>query len=153
MSRTARCGAVITIVAGASLVSCAHPSVDPAISPLFLAHATPPIHINFTCDGTNQISLTDDDGNAAWTFQAKKNETVSWLVPGNVSINGIMSKAPSVPLPLSTQGLQGGNGNPYRGQVNANAQSRHYPYNIDVTCTPQAGPAVRLVIDPDMIIL
>ena len=153
MSRTARRGAVIIIVAAVSLSSCARPSVDPIISPLFMANATAPIHINFTCDGTNQISLTDDAGDAAWSFEAKKFETVSWVVPANVSINGISSKVPSVPLPLSTPGPQGGKGNPYTGQVNATAQSkRHYLYNIDVTCAPLAGPAVRLVIDPDMII-
>ena len=97
--------------------------------------------------------LTDDAGNPAWTFKAKKNDPVSWVVLGNVSINAITSKSPAIPLPLTTPGPQGGNGNPYRGQVNSNAQSRHYLYSIDVTCTPQSGPAVRLVIDPDMIIL
>lgn len=153
MSNIARSGALVTIVGAALLASCARPSMDPDVGPRALADAVAPIHINFTCDGVNQISLTDNDGNPAWTFKAKKNDPVSWVVLGNVSINAITSKSPAIPLPLTTPGPQGGNGNPYKGQVNSNAQSRHYLYSIDVTCTPQSGPAVRLVIDPDMIIL
>ena len=155
MSRTARSGALVSIIAGALLASCARPSMDPNVGPHALADAAPPIHINFTCDGVNQLSLTDDDGNPAWTFKAKKNDPVSWVVLGNVNINAITSKSPAIPLPLTTPGPQGGNGNPYRAQVNSNAQSRHYLYSIDVTCTPApgGGAPVRLVIDPDMIIV
>ena len=154
MSRTARSGGLVSIIACALLASCARPTMDPNVGPHALADAAPPIHVNFTCDGVNQVSLTDDDGNPAWAFKAKRNDPVSWVVLGNVNINAITSKSPAIPLPLTTPGPQGGNGNPYRAQVNSNAQSRHYLYSIDVTCTPTSGGGapVRLVIDPDMIV-
>ena len=155
MSRTARSGALITILAGVVLASCARPSMDPDVGPRVFTDAVAPIHINFTCQGgVNQISLTDDNGNPAWTFKAKKNDPVSWVVPANVTINSISSKTPAIPLPVSPNGNSGGsNGKSYETKVNSDAQSKHYLYNIDVTCTSTSGAVVRLVIDPDMIIL
>lgn len=154
MSRTARCGAVVTIIAVGLLSSCARPSMDPNVGPHVLADAESPININFTCNGTNQISLTDNNGVAAWTFKARKNNPVSWQVPANVTINAISSKSPAIPLPVSPNGSAGGsNGKSYDAKVNADAVSKRYFYNIDVTCTPTSGAAVRLVIDPDMIVV
>ena len=160
MTRTARCGALITIAAAALLGACARPSVDPNGGPHIFADAVAPIHINFSCDDANkgiQVSLIDDNGNPAWAFKAKKNDPVSWLVPANVTINSISPKDPAIPLPISPNGNSGhSNGRSYDVKVNGNAPGSnvHYPYNIDVSCTPPGGGTpVRLVIDPDMIIL
>ena len=153
MSRTARCGDVIAFVASGLLISCARPAMNPEVGPLVLRDAESPISINFTCNGPNVISLTDNNGNQAWTFKARKNAPVSWLVPANVTINSISSKTPAIPLPLSPNGNAGGsNGKSYDSKVDSDAQSKHYLYNIDVTCTSAVGATVRLVIDPDMII-
>ena len=153
MSRATRSGVFLTMMAGTVLASCARPSMDPEVGPHILGDASPPIHVNFTCDGgINQFSLTDDYGNPAWTFKARRRDPVSWTVPATVAINAITSKSSSIPLPLTPTGPQGGKGNPYRGQVNGDAESRHYLYSIDVTCTSTSGTAVRLVIDPEMII-
>ena len=156
MSRAARSGAFITMIAGVVLASCARPSMDPEVGPHILADAKAPVHINFTCDGgVNNISLTDRVGLPAWTFSAGKNDLVSWEVPVNVAINAIASKS-AIALPITITEAHGGNGNPIKGQLNSSAESgHHHLYYIDVSCTPTAGnrTPVRLVIDPEMIIL
>jgi len=118
--------------------------------------AVPPININFTCGNANQgiaVTLLDNNNNPAWSFSAHKNDPVSWVAPDNVTINEIKSKSPGIPLPLTVD--PGGSSHAYKAHVNGGAQPNHYLYSIDVTCTPAAGggPPVRLVIDPEMIIL
>ena len=156
MLSTGRYGAVVTIVAGGLLSSCAQSSRDPVVSPLILAEAESPIKIEFTCNGTNnKIGLTGKNGVSAWTFKAKKKDPVSWLVDTNVTINGISAKLNEPELPLSSDGTSGGTkGTPYQTKVKDNADLKTYHYNIDVTCTPMIGGGnpVKLTIDPDMII-
>ena len=159
MSNSVRFGAVVTLVAGGLLSSCARAPRDPAVDPHILTDAEPPININFTCGNANQgiqVTLVDNNNNPAWTFKAHKNDPVSWLVPGNVTINAISSKSATNPLPVLPDGDAGGSdGKPYKVKVKDNVHiNDKYSYNIDVTCTPAPGkgPPVRLVIDPDMII-
>lgn len=155
MSRTAPCGALIAIMMASLVASCARPA-SPAIGPYTLLDAKFPITINFTCNGgVNTIGLTDAANHQAWSVSANKGEAIRWRVPPNVTINSIKPK-PGGTLPVVTNGQQGGNdGDDYNGTVDNGAGSgAHYPYAIDVTCKPSGGGTpVKLVIDPDMIIL
>jgi len=140
------------LAVAASLLSCnpSSPNLTVAVSP----KSASPIHVNFACDSVASIGLVDANGKSAWVFTADKKDTVSWVVPGNVTINSITGKTPADTLPLDPNGAQGGQpGVSVDSKVrDSNKQETTYRYNILATCHPATGPDVHLLIDPDMIV-
>lgn len=151
MSRSGACRTLATVLVAASLLSC-KPRRDETV----VGYADPvgPIHINFSCGDPISIGLADAAGTPAWTVKTKKKDPISWEVPANVTINSIMGKLPTDPLPLDPDGPQGGTpGVSFKSKVkDSNKPTTEYHYKIDVTCHPVTGPDVRLVLDPEMIV-
>lgn len=153
--------AIVALLAVASLVSCAtgvqQPSskqggVQSVESLVAVLDAVAPdvdsIRINFSCDTVDSIALKAPNGRSAWSVRRRRNDSISWVVPSNVTINSIGGA-----LPLDSAGPQGGApGTPYKSKVKDNAERKTYHYIIDATCQPAAAPARRLIIDPEFIV-
>jgi hypothetical protein len=108
--------------------------------------------IKFTCDTVLSIALTTPSGGPAWSVRRQRNNPISWVVPGNVTINSIVGKTSADTLPLDPDGPQGGTvGAPFKSKVKANAQEKAYNYSIDASCTA-SGNTTRLLIDPEFIV-
>ena len=152
MSHAGAFRTLVTLVVAASLVSCKPTS--PSRTVAFSPKSASPIHVNFVCGAVDSIGLADANGKSAWVFTADKKDTVSWVVPTNVTINSITGKTVADTLPLDSIGTQGGQpGVSFNSKVrDSNKQETTYHYNIDATCHPATGPDVHLLIDPDMIV-
>lgn len=112
------------------------------------------VHINFVCGPVDSIGLTDKNGRPAWSFRRKPNESITWVVPQAVTIDSIVSKSVN-PLPLDQNPNDPHGGAPgvaFKATVKSGAANGPYHYVIKTTCNPQTGPAIKLVIDPEMII-
>lgn len=152
MSRAGAYRTLALLLVAASLVACDSEDDDDAV-----ARYTPaagPVHINVTCADTISVGLADASGNPAWTFSTKKKDTVTWVVPANVTINSIRGKSPADSLPLDSAGTQGhAPGASFISKVREGPQPpTDYHYKIDATCHPATGPDVHLLIDPEMIV-
>jgi len=152
--------AIIALVAVASLLSCAKgdqqvsskqgvQSVESLVAILdAVAPEVDSVRINFYCGTVDSIALKAPNGSSAWSVRRKQNDTISWVVPSNVTINSIGGA-----LPLDSAGPQGGSpGTPYKSKVKSDAQRKTYHYIIDATCQPAAAPARHLIIDPEFIV-
>ena len=147
MSRTVMSRALLAAMAAVLLVSCnrffgGRVAGDRPTSPMLL---------QLTCHGgLDSIALTGANGVPAWVFEPKRNDDVEWRTVANVTIDSIVSKPRQDPLPLDPPLRPGG---PFRSKVKGNAdRHKHFYYSIFATCRPTSGPAVRMMIDPDMII-
>ena len=152
--------AIVALVAVASLVSCAKgdqqvsskqggvQSVESLVAVLdAVAPETDSIRINFSCGTVDSIALKTPHGGSAWSVRRRQNDTISWVVPSNVTINSIAG------LPLDSAGSQGGTpGTPYKSKVKGNAERKTYHYAIQATCHPASGDSIRLIIDPEFIV-
>jgi hypothetical protein len=120
-----------------------------------------PIDIDISCDANPvTIRLTDKDGNSAWVVDTE-NRQIRWRVKNQnnrVTINAIQPKQPgNWPVDVDSDEHGGSGGRPYKATVRsvanggpANGTSLHYA--IDVTCQPQSGNPIRLLIDPEFIV-
>jgi hypothetical protein len=108
--------------------------------------------VKFSCDTVISIALTTPSGGPAWSVRRQRNNPISWVVPGNVTINSIVGKTSADSLPLDPDGPQGGTaGAPFKSKVKGNAQEKGYNYLIDASCTA-SGNTTRLLIDPEFIV-
>src|SRR3954468_7528880 len=104
MSHAGAFRTLVLLAVAASLVSCSDDDDDKVAG---YTAPSGPVHINFSCGDTLSIGLADASGNPAWSFSAKKKDTVSWVVPTNVKINSILPKTAADSLPLDSAGTQG----------------------------------------------
>ena len=153
MSHAGACRTLAMLVVATSL-ACNPSSPNNNVAVLGSPQSVSPIHVNFTCGAIDSLALVDANGTPAWTFITKKNDTISWVVPSNVTINSITGKTAADTLPLVSNGPQGGQpGVSFDSKVqNSNKSETKYHYNIDATCHPQTGSDVHLLIDPEMIV-
>jgi hypothetical protein len=106
-----------------------------------------------------EVGLFDKhSGQPAWAFRrhtdAPKNE-IEWTVPDDVTIESIEGKTESLPIDVDSNQHGGAPGKPFKATVRSDPEdppTKTYDYAITVTYEPTNGDAVRLVIDPEMIV-
>jgi hypothetical protein len=137
--------ALVALVAVASLVACTK-DFDKAQYDA-LVQSVDSITVKFSCGVVDSIALKAPNGGPAWAVSRKRKSPISWVVPGNVTIDSIGG------LPLDSAGSQGGTpGTPFKSKVKGNAEFKTYHYVIASTCHPAAGPDRHLIIDPEFIV-
>jgi len=110
------------------------------------------VSVNFVCATGDTIALKTPAGKSAWSVRRNPNDVITWVVPSNVTIHSIKGKSAGE-FPVDSAGVQGGApGASFKAKVKGNAANGMYHYLINATCTPASGPAVNLVIDPEMIV-
>ena len=141
--------AIVALVASASFVSCSDSEeLIPQAEVDALVPYVDSIRVNFSCGTVDSIALkTAPGGGPAWSVRRMRNDSISWVVGTNVTINSIVG------IPLDSAGPQGGApGTAYKSKVKSDAQKKTYHYVIDATCHPAAGPDRHLIIDPEFIV-
>jgi hypothetical protein len=146
--------ALAVVAAATSLASC-NQSLDLA-NVAGYDEPTPPFTINITCGTKVSVAFTGANGAPAWLVKLKKNDTFSWEVPTNVTIDSIRPKAGQDSLPTNPDGPQGGQpGAPYKSKVKDQdyGNGKDYRYNIFTTCNPGGGgQPLPVLLDPEMIV-
>jgi hypothetical protein len=138
--------AIVALVAAASFAACSSEGLNQATVDA-LVPSVDSINVRFSCGAVDSIALRAPNGGPAWAVRRSKNETISWVVSANVTINSIAG------LPLDSAGSQGGTpGTPFRSKVKGDAESKTYHYAIEATCHPAAGPDRHLILDPEFIV-
>jgi hypothetical protein len=175
MSRVSVPRAVASLVVVASLVSCRHEDeqlTDQQALIAVLAPDVPTVYVNFTCAADTTIGLFDSNGSGkkpAWAVMRRRNNPIQWVVAQNarpVTITAIGDKPGEDPFPIVVDPTEHG-GSPgvaFKATVKADAgvpgqdppadkpKDKVYAYSIGLTCTPATGPAIHVVIDPEMIV-
>jgi hypothetical protein len=176
MSRVSVPRAVVSLVVVACLVSCRHEDqqqlADEQALIAALAPDVPTVYVNFTCAADTTIGLFDANGpgkKPAWAVMRRRTNPIQWVVAQNarpVTITSIGDKPGEDPFPIDVDSTEHG-GSPgvaFKATVKADAgvpgqdppadkpKDRVYAYSIGLTCTPATGPAIHVVIDPEMIV-
>ena len=156
MSRARSYGSLLAAVAAVFVVSCTR---GRSATLSFVGKV--PVDIDISCDANPvTINLTDRDGNAAWKVDTE-NRRITWRVKNSnnrITINAIQQKGPGDwPVEVDPNEHGGSGGKPYKARIKRVDEGgpptgRSLPYAIDVTCQPQSGNPVRLLIDPEMIV-
>ena len=96
-----RAVAAIVALAAASFAACSSEGLNQATVDA-LVPSVDSINVRFSCGAVDSIALKAPNGGPAWAVRRSKNETISWVVYANVTINSIAG------LRLESAGSQGG---------------------------------------------
>jgi hypothetical protein len=176
MSRVSVPRAIASLVVVASLVSCRHEDqqqlTDQQALIAALAPDVPTVYVNFSCAADTTIGLFDSNGSGkkpAWAVMRRRNNPIQWVVAQNarpVTITSIGDKPGEDPFPIVVDPTDHGGspGKAFKAMVKTDAgvpgqdppadkpKDKVYAYSIGLTCAPATGPAIHVVIDPEMIV-